>query len=64
MRILPQERLRFTLLFALLFANALVLESNEIVATSGFVSDVGPGSLLWVWAIDWRSSSLPPARIR
>lgn len=51
-RILPQERARFFVLFALLFINALVLESNEVIATSGFVTDAGPRSLLWVWAID------------
>lgn len=51
-RILPAERGRFALLAALLFLNALVLESNEVVATSGFVSRVGADQIVWVWAAD------------
>jgi len=51
-RVLPAERARFFTLAALLFINVLVLESNEVVATSGFVSNVGAEQILWVWAID------------
>ncbi|MFQ5794189.1 MAG: Npt1/Npt2 family nucleotide transporter [Candidatus Bipolaricaulia bacterium] len=51
-RVLPGEWSRFTTLALLLFINSLVLESNEVVATSGFVSRVGAEQILWVWAID------------
>jgi AAA family ATP:ADP antiporter len=51
-RVLPGERLRFLLLAALLFVNVLIVESNEVVATSGFVSQVGAERILWVWAAD------------
>ncbi len=51
-RILPEERPRFVVLAALLFVNAIVLESNEVVATSGFVSRVGVEGIPWVWAAD------------
>jgi AAA family ATP:ADP antiporter len=30
----------------------MILESNEVVATSGFLSQVGPPQILWVWALD------------
>ena len=51
-RIRPKERRRFALFASLLFINALILESNEVVATSGFVSSLGAQNILWVWAID------------
>ncbi len=46
------ERSRFLLLAFLLFFNAMILELNEVVATSGFVSNIGARELLIVWAID------------
>lgn len=51
-RILPDERTRFIVLALLLFINSLVLETNEVVATSGFVSNVGITQLPWLWAAD------------
>jgi type IV secretory pathway VirB3-like protein len=51
-RILPNERGRFFLLAFLFFVNAMILESNEVVATSGFISNVGVPQILVVWAID------------
>lgn len=51
-RILPDERSRLITLVALLFVNALILESNEVVSTSGFVSKVGADNILLVWAAD------------
>ncbi len=42
---------RFTLLAALFFINTLVLESNEVVATSGFVREAGVSRLLIVWTV-------------
>jgi ATP:ADP antiporter, AAA family len=50
--LLKEERARFGVLAALLFLNAVVLESNEVVATSGFVSRVGVEGIPWVWAAD------------
>lgn len=38
------------LLAFLLFINTLVLESNEVIATSGFVANVGVDQILIVWA--------------
>lgn len=51
-RVLPAERMRFAALSALLFIHSLVLESSEVVATSGFVNRVGASQLLWLWAAD------------
>lgn len=51
-RINTNERGRFALLAFLLFFNAMVLESNEVVATSGFISNVGVPQILLVWAAD------------
>ncbi|MFQ6015463.1 MAG: Npt1/Npt2 family nucleotide transporter [Anaerolineae bacterium] len=51
-RVLPSERARFVMLALLLFSNSLVLESNEVIATSGFVSRMGAEQILWVWAAD------------
>lgn len=51
-RLLPEERPHFALLASLLFLNAVVLESNEVVATSGFVSLVGLQGIPWLWAAD------------
>jgi AAA family ATP:ADP antiporter len=36
----------------LFFANAVVETSNEVVATSGFISNLGAAQILWVWAAD------------
>ncbi|MCS7071623.1 MAG: hypothetical protein NZM00_08965 [Anaerolinea sp.] len=52
MRINPNERGRFFLLALLLFFNSMILESNEVVATSGFISSIGISQILLVWAID------------
>jgi len=51
-RINANERGRFLLLALLLFFNAMVLESNEVVATSGFISSIGVPQILIVWMID------------
>ncbi|MGQ9908992.1 MAG: Npt1/Npt2 family nucleotide transporter [Candidatus Flexifilum sp.] len=51
-RINPNERGRFFLLALLLFFNSMILESNEVVATSGFISSIGVSQILLVWAID------------
>ena len=51
-RIAPNERLRFFTLAMLLFINMIVVQSNGVVATSGFIANVGTGQLLLVWALD------------
>ena len=51
-RIRPQERSRFALLAMLLLLNSVVLESNEVLATGGFASQVGAEFLPWLWAAD------------
>lgn len=51
-RILPDERSRFIILAVLLFINSLVLNANEVVATTGFISSVGADQILLVWALD------------
>lgn len=51
-RILTGERSRFFLLAVLLFINGLVLNSNEVVATAGFISSVGADQILLVWGAD------------
>jgi hypothetical protein len=48
--ILPTERMRVSVLAFLLFVNSFVLESNEVVATSGFVVNVGVSQILLIWA--------------
>lgn len=56
MAILPHieanERLRVALLAFLLFINAIVVQSNGVVATSGFIANVGTAQILLVWALD------------
>lgn len=49
--LLPGEFGRVGLLAFLLFTNTLVLESSEVIATSGFVSQVGVDQILVVWAM-------------
>ena len=51
-RFRPEDRSRLAVLGAVLFLNAAVLESNEVVATSGFVSRVGVEGIPWLWAAD------------
>ena len=48
--LLPGEIGRTALLAFLLFTNTLVLESSEVIATSGFVSQVGVDQILLIWA--------------
>lgn len=52
-RLLPGERARFVTLGLLLFLNSLVQESNEVVATSGFVSNVGVQQVPWLWTAEY-----------
>jgi hypothetical protein len=52
-RLLPGERARFVTLGLLLFINSLVQESNEVVATSGFVSNVGVKQVPWLWTVEY-----------
>lgn len=51
-RIEQDERWQFLVIGAFLLINSLVLESNEVIATSGFVSHVGVQHIVWVWALD------------
>ncbi len=51
-RIQAAERGRFAVLALLLFVNALALESNEVVATSGFISSIGVNQIVLIWALD------------
>ncbi|MEZ4679231.1 MAG: hypothetical protein R2932_33935 [Caldilineaceae bacterium] len=51
-RIHAAEGYRFGLIVALLFFNSVILESNEVIATSGFVSHIGVQHIVWVWAAD------------
>lgn len=39
------------LLLALLAINTLVLELADVVATAGFVSNIGPSQLPWLWIV-------------
>jgi ATP/ADP translocase len=51
-RIHAAEALRFGLIVALFFFNSVILESNEVIATSGFISNIGVQYVVWVWAAD------------
>ncbi len=51
-RIQAAEVAKFGLIVALLFFNAVILESNEVIATSGFVSDIGVQHVVWMWGAD------------
>jgi ATP:ADP antiporter, AAA family len=46
------ERWQFFVIGAFLLVNSLVLESNKVIATSGFVSHIGVQHIVWVWALD------------
>jgi len=51
-RVHAAEALRFGLIVALFFFNSVILESNEVIATSGFISNIGVQHVVWVWAAD------------
>lgn len=51
-RVLPGERVSFFILALLLYINGLALNSNEVVATTGFISSIGAEQILLVWAAD------------
>lgn len=51
-RIEQTERSQFAVIVAFLLINSLVLESNEVIATSGFVSHLGVEHIVWMWALD------------
>jgi ATP/ADP translocase len=44
--------MRFALVAFLLFCNGIILEANEVVATTGFISSIGVSQIVIVWAID------------
>ncbi len=46
------ERIRFITIALLFFANVVVETSNEVVATSGFISNLGVSQILWVKVVD------------
>ncbi len=46
------ERARFFTMALLFFADAIVEASNEVIGTSGFISNLGAAQILWVWAAD------------
>lgn len=52
LRIPDVERYRFGLIVTLFFLNSVILESNEVIATSGFISNIGVHHVIWVWAVD------------
>lgn len=51
-RVHAAEALRFGLIVMLLFFNSVILESNEVIATSGFISKIGVQHVIWLWAAD------------
>ncbi|MCB0105063.1 MAG: hypothetical protein KDE53_04130, partial [Caldilineaceae bacterium] len=51
-RIHAAEALRFGLIVTLLFCNSVILESNEVIATSGFISKIGVQHVVWLWTAD------------
>lgn len=51
-RIHAAEVLRFGLIVTLLFCNSVILESNEVIATSGFISNIGVQHVIWMWMAD------------
>src|SRR5438105_1618193 len=50
--VLPGERSRVVLIALLLAVCMLAQASNDIVATMGFVSNVGAAKILLIWAAD------------
>ena len=46
------ERVRFVTMALLFFANTVVETSNEVVSTSGFISNVGVANILWMKVAD------------
>jgi ATP/ADP translocase len=52
LRLRPGEARLVLTLGLLLFANSLALEVAEVVAVSGFLSEVGASSILVVWMLD------------
>lgn len=51
-RVSPGERLRFFVIATLLFINSIIVQSNGVVAISGFISNTGPQWIPLVWGID------------
>jgi len=48
----PNERKRLITLAVVLLIHSMVVDSNEVVATSGFISNLGASNILLVWAAD------------
>ena len=48
----PGERKLVLSLFALFALDTLVLELSDVVATAGFIGQVGISGILWLWVID------------
>jgi ATP/ADP translocase len=48
----PGEGKLVSSLFALFVINMLVLELSDVVATAGFIGQIGVSSILWLWIVD------------
>ena len=51
-RVNPEERLRFFVIASLLFINSIIVQSNGVVAISGFISKAGAQWIPLVWGVD------------
>jgi len=51
-RVYSGERARLFTLAALLLINSLVQQSNDVMSTSGFVSNLGVEQILWLWLME------------
>lgn len=52
LNVAPGEWKLVLALFVLFVIDTLVLELSDVVATAGFISQVGASGILWLWAID------------
>jgi ATP:ADP antiporter, AAA family len=52
LNIKPEERKQVLLLVIILALSTLVLELSDVIATGGFVSNVGPDNIVLLWIVD------------
>jgi AAA family ATP:ADP antiporter len=46
----PGERLLFAVLALLVCSDSVIAQANDVIATGGFISQIGAADLVWLWA--------------
>ena len=48
----PGERLLFAVLALLVCSDSVIAQANDVIATGGFISQIGAADLVWLWAVN------------